>query len=92
LYYGAIMMSRTQITLEPELQKKARNRAAQLGISMAEYIRRLVRKDVGDPTPAVDVTAIFDLGESAGSDVSREKDKYLAAAIAGPKGKDRSPA
>jgi hypothetical protein len=45
------MMTRTQITLEPELQKTARRRAAQLGVSLAEYVRRLIARDLAEPGP-----------------------------------------
>jgi hypothetical protein len=40
------MMTRTQITLEPEMLRQARKRAAQLGISLAKYIRRLIAKSI----------------------------------------------
>jgi len=57
------MMARTQITLDPELHRRARERAAELGISLAEYIRRLVAADL-EPAPTADVSAIFDLFDS----------------------------
>ena len=38
-------MARTQITLEPEIQRRARQRAGDLGVSFAEYVRRLVARD-----------------------------------------------
>jgi len=41
------MTSRNQITLDPELQRRARKRASDLGISLAEYFRRLVARDLG---------------------------------------------
>jgi hypothetical protein len=41
------MMERTQIMLDAELQKRARKRASQLGISLAEYVRRLLARDLG---------------------------------------------
>jgi len=57
------MMARTQITLDPELHRRARERAAELGISLAEYIRRLVARDL-EPTPKADVSELFDLFDS----------------------------
>jgi len=39
-YDGAIMMSRTQIALDPEIQRRARQRANDMGVSLAEYVRR----------------------------------------------------
>src|SRR5439155_25066569 len=67
-YDDTIMMSRTQITLDPEIQRRARKRASDLGVSLAEYLRRLVARDLAGSQPAANVAAVFDLGASAGSD------------------------
>jgi hypothetical protein len=75
------MMARTQVTLDPENHRRARRRAAALGISLAEYFRRLVAEDIGSAKRKVDVANIFDLGESRGSDIAAEKDAYVAAAV-----------
>lgn len=75
------MMQRTQITLEPDEHRRARRRAADLGISLAEYIRRLVRRDLAWSGPAGDVNAIFAIGDSGGSDVATGKDDYLGEAV-----------
>lgn len=80
-YDGAIMMARTQITLEPETHKRARQRASDLGVSLAEYFRRLVRKDLGSPPPKVDVSCIFDLGSGGVSNIATQKDKMIAEAV-----------
>jgi hypothetical protein len=58
------MMARTQITLDPELHRKARARASELGISLAEYIRRLVARDLEPVETRLDVSALFNLGDS----------------------------
>lgn len=79
-YNGAIMMSRTQITLDPKVQKHARERAAHLGISFAEYVRRLVIRDLGEPERRADPSAVFNLGNSGGSDVARYKDSMVGEA------------
>ena len=79
---GYIMMSRTQITLSRELQRRARERAAQLGISLAEYVRRLVARDLGEPEQEVDPSLVFNLGDSGGSDIARDKDALVGRAIA----------
>ena len=60
------MMARTQITLEPEIQRRARQRASDLGISLAEYLRRLVTRDLGSSATAVDPACVFDLGKLRG--------------------------
>jgi hypothetical protein len=77
------MMSRTQITLDPDLQRRARQRAAKLGVSFAEYVRRVVERDLGGrPAGRPPVEAVFDLGASHGADVAREKDEMVGAAFA----------
>ena len=78
----AIMMQHTQITLDPAEHRRARRRAAELGISLAEYVRRLVRQDLEGPTVHGDPTSLFALGDSGGSDVATAKDVYVAEAIA----------
>lgn len=90
-YDGAIMMSRTQITLEPEIQRRARQRAHDLGLSLAEYVRRLVSRDLGTPPGKADPSVIFDLGASQGPDVvARNKDAMTAEAFASQRPKRRS--
>jgi hypothetical protein len=80
-YNGAIMMSRTQITLDPEIQKRARERAAHLGISFAEYIRRLVIHDLGERERQADPSVVCNLGSSEDSDVARNKDAMVGEAV-----------
>lgn len=75
------MMSRTQITLEPEMLRRARQRAGDLGVSLAEYLRRLVARDLGSRQTAVDPSCLFDLGSSGGSDIANNKDRMIAAAF-----------
>lgn len=76
------MMSRTQITLDPEEHRRARRRASELGISLAEYVRRLVRRDLGEaPRPVGDISAIFALGDSGGSDIATEKNESIGRAV-----------
>lgn len=88
-YDGAIMMSRTQITLEPELQRRVRKRASDMGLSLAEYVRRLVMRDLGGLQPAANPTAVFDLGASGGSDIANHKDAMLAEAFTANRRKTR---
>jgi hypothetical protein len=75
------MVSRTQITLPPEDHRRARARAAELGISLAEYVRRLVARDLERPAQGAHISAIFDLGDSGGSDIARFKDEYIGDAV-----------
>ena len=76
------MMSRTKITLDAEMQRRARQRAGDLGISLAEYVRRLVARDLGSSPAAARPAAVFDLGSSAGSDIARNKNAMVSEAFA----------
>lgn len=80
-YDGAIMMSRTQVTLEPEIQRRAKQRAHDLGLSLAEYVRRLLMRDLGQPPQNASPAAVFDLGASGDSDMARNKDRMLGEAF-----------
>jgi hypothetical protein len=77
------MMARSQISLDPVLHRRARQRAGEQGISLAEYVRRLVAADLEGQARGRPVDAVFDLGTSSGSDVAREKDRYLGEAVEG---------
>ena len=56
-------------------------RAADLGISLAEYLRRLVDQDLARPPRCADPSIVFDLGSSVGSDIASDKDRMLGEAI-----------
>ena len=88
-YDGAIMMAKTQITLETEMQRRARQRANDLGVSLAEYFRRLIARDLARPETAAHVDRIFDLGSSGGSDIASQKDSMIAEAFHSTRGKLR---
>src|SRR6266508_1459327 len=81
-YDVAIMMARVQVALSPEEHRRARARAAELGISFAEYVRRLVAQDLGEARATTRADALFDLGDSGGSDIAQRKDSYLGDAFA----------
>ena len=74
------MMVRTQISLSPERHAQARTRAASLGISLAEYVRRLVDQDLAERSGEADRSVVFDLGTSRGSDVALEKARLIGEA------------
>jgi hypothetical protein len=88
-YDGAIMMARTQVTLDPEIQRRARQRANDLGVSLAEYVRALVARDLGRSHVTTDPASVFDLGSSVGSDIANEKNEMIATAFASARGKRR---
>jgi len=75
------MRARTQITLPPEIEARARRRAADVGVSLSEYIRRLVSRDIGEPQPKPSRHALFDVGSSGGSDIAKDKDNLIAEAF-----------
>jgi hypothetical protein len=76
------MNLRVQVTIDPELQRRAHARAAELGISFAEYIRRLVAQDLGPPKRSVDISIVFDLvDEGPATNIARDKDKMVGEAV-----------
>jgi hypothetical protein len=76
------MNARTQITMDPEMQRRARAKAADLGISFAEYVRRLVADDLGEQKPKPDISILFDLiDEGPPTDIARDKDKMIGEAV-----------
>jgi hypothetical protein len=77
----ADMGGRTQITMDSGLRRRAHAKAAALGITFAEYVRRLVKRDLDDSSGKVDVSILFDLGASTEpTDIARDKDKMLGQA------------
>jgi hypothetical protein len=83
-------MSRIQVTLEPEIQRRARKRASDLGISLAEYFRRIVARDLSGILTKADPAAVFDLGSSGGSNIAKDKSAMIAEAFSAVPKKPRS--
>jgi hypothetical protein len=77
-------MTRTRLSIDRELQQKARQRAAQRGVSVAECVRQAVECDLGRAKRSA--SAVFDLGTSGGSDVARDKDEMIGRAVAAGRG------
>ena len=76
------MNARTQITMDPEMQRRAHAKAAELGISFAEYVRRVIAQDLGEAKPKADISMIFDLvDEGPRTNIARDKDKFLGEAV-----------
>ena len=76
------MNARTQITLDPQMRRRAQAKAAELGISFAEYVRRLLAQDLDQPKPKADISVVFDLGASdEPTDIARDKDKMVGDAV-----------
>jgi hypothetical protein len=83
---GAMTNTRVQITMETALQRRAQARAKELGISLAEYVRRLIASDLGEPKPKpkpkADISIVFDLiGEGSPTDIARDKEKMIGEAL-----------
>ena len=76
------MNARTQITIDPEMQRRAHAKAAALGISFAEYVRRLLAQDLGETKRKLDVSLIFDLvDEGPPTNIARDKDEMVNEAV-----------
>ena len=83
------MTMKTQITLNSELHVRAHARAAALGISLAEYMRRLIDRDLAESPQNIDRSIVFDLGTSGASDVTSEKDRMIGEATSAEKFRER---
>jgi hypothetical protein len=76
------MNERAQITMDRELQRRAQAKAADLGISFAEYVRRLVAQDMREPQRKADISILFDLiDEGPPTHIARDKDKMIGQAV-----------
>jgi hypothetical protein len=62
--------------------RRAKHRAAELGISFAEHVRRALDRDLGEPPRRIEPSQVFGLIDSGGADVAREKDSYVDQAVA----------
>ena len=83
------MMVRTQISLSADDHRRAKRRAADLGVSLAEYVRRAIARDLGAAERPADAAVLFALGDSGRSDVASSKDARVADAIAVRRGRAR---
>lgn len=84
------MMVRVQITIDPEMQRRVREQAAQLGISFAEYVRRVLARELAGPPREADPSVVFNLGRSEGADVALDKDRYVGEAMVAERARDDS--
>jgi hypothetical protein len=76
-----MVMTRTQLSFDREMLRRAQAKAGRLGVSLAEYVRRLVADDLGERASTADPSVVFNLGSSDGSDVARDKDAMVADAF-----------
>ena len=76
------MNARIQITMDPEMRRRARAKAAALGISFAEYVRRVIAQDLSEAKSKADISMIFDLGASKEpTDIARDKNELIGEAV-----------
>ncbi len=73
---------RTQIALETEQHALVKRKAEELDISMAEYIRRLIDRDLQQTRSGGDISDIFGIGNSGGSNIALDRKSATAEAIA----------
>jgi hypothetical protein len=76
------MAMRKQIALDPEQHASVKQKAASMGITMAEYIRRLVDNDLAGVELDAPLATIIGIGRSGGSDIAREGKRSVAKAVA----------
>ncbi len=76
------MMVRTQISLDPLELRQAKSRAHDLGISLAEFVRQAVRKELGSGSTSGDISEIFGMAGAGGEPIAVEDyDDIIADAI-----------
>jgi predicted DNA-binding ribbon-helix-helix protein len=73
---------RTQIYLEPEQHLRLKAEAHRRSVSIAELIRKVLDEAFGREERPGDLTALIGIGTSEGGDVSTQKDRWVAEAIA----------
>lgn len=76
------MPSRHQVTLDRALERRAKKRAQDLGVSFSEYVRRLIRHDLPGEVTGLHVIDLVGIGDSGGSDIRNHEDEYLDEAFA----------
>lgn len=72
---------RTMIVLPDHHHAEAKRKAAREGISLSEYLRRLVARDLDEDAPRADPSVVFGLFDSGGSRIADGKQAMISAAI-----------
>ena len=68
--------------MDPEMKRQAFSKAADLGISFSEYVRRLVARDLREVKPKADVSALFDYVKGGpATNIARDKDRMVGEAV-----------
>ncbi|MCY3805578.1 MAG: hypothetical protein OXG91_03670 [bacterium] len=71
---------RTVITLSDEVHARAKQRAADLGISFAEFVRRLLDRELDAPAPQAGIDSICGMVAGTPFDMARDGDRVIAGA------------
>jgi hypothetical protein len=76
------MNARIQIKMDLNPRRRAQAKAAELGLSLGEYVRRLIARNLDESNREADISTLFDLGASREpTDVARDKDKMIGEAV-----------
>lgn len=70
------------LLLDAEQHALVKRKVAELGISMAENVRRVVERDLQPATRDVDLSDIFGIGDSGDIDIAVDRKRVTAEAIA----------
>ena len=71
---------RTVITLPDQVHARAKRRAAELGISFAEFARRLFEKELDSPIPQGDLEVIRAMVRGEAFDMTRDGKQIVGEA------------
>lgn len=74
---------RTIITLPDHMHARAKQRAAELGISFAEFARRLFEKEFAAAAPQGDIDAICAMVTGTSFDMARDGERIVGEAAEG---------
>ena len=72
---------RTIITLPDQMHTQAKQRGAELGISFAEFARRLFEKELDTSAPQGDLESICGMVQGAPFDMARDGRSIVEAAV-----------
>ena len=75
-----ISVMRTIITMPDHLHARAKQRAAELGISFAELARRLFEKELSMPAPRGDIDSICGMVTGTPFDMTRDGERIVGEA------------
>ena len=75
-----ISLMRTIITMPDHLHAQAKQRAAELGISFAEFARRLFEKELSLPAPQGDIDSICGMVTGTPFDMATDGERIIGEA------------